>query len=112
MLAAGVLASSPADATTNGCQAIPEDAKVELLESYPSGLRFLRVIRVKVTSPAPPDSTATWLADEAVRDQRSIAITHSTIIRATIVHVMDAPSQSFRRIADGHGGTALERMLI
>ena len=41
---------------------------------------------------------ATWLADEAVRDQRSIAITHSTIIRATIVHVMDAPSQSFRRI--------------
>ena len=41
---------------------------------------------------------ATWLADEAVRDQRSIAITHSTIIRATIVHVMDAPSQSFRRV--------------
>ena len=55
MLAAGVLASSPAEATTNGCQAIPEDAKVELLERYPSGLRFLRVIRVKVTSPAPPD---------------------------------------------------------
>jgi broad specificity phosphatase PhoE len=41
---------------------------------------------------------ATWLADEAVRDQRSIAVTHSTIIRATIVHVMDAPSQSFRRV--------------
>ena len=57
MLAAGVLASSPAEATTNGCQTIPEDAKVELLESYPSGLRFLRVIRVKVTSPAPPGST-------------------------------------------------------
>jgi hypothetical protein len=57
MLAAGVLASSPSEATTNGCQTIPEDAKVELLESYPSGLRFLRVIRVKVTSPAPPGST-------------------------------------------------------
>ena len=57
MLAAGVLASSPAEAITNGCQAIPEDAKVELLERYPSGLRFLRIIRVKVTSPAPPDST-------------------------------------------------------
>ena len=57
MLAAGVLASSPAEATTNGCQAIPEDAKIELLERYPSGLRFLRVIRVKVTSPAPLDST-------------------------------------------------------
>ena len=38
---------------------------------------------------------ATWLANEAVRDQRSIAITHSTIIRATIVHVMDAPLSRF-----------------
>ena len=46
MLAAGVLASSPAEATTNGCQAIPEGAKVELLERYPSGLRFLRVLAV------------------------------------------------------------------
>ena len=27
MLAAGVLASSPSEATTNGCQTIPEDAK-------------------------------------------------------------------------------------
>ena len=51
------LASSPAETTTNGCQAIPEDAKVELLERYPNGLRFLRVIKVKVTSPALPDST-------------------------------------------------------
>jgi hypothetical protein len=57
ILAAGVLASRPAEATTNGCQAIPEDAKVELLERYPNGLRFLRVIKVKVTSPALPDST-------------------------------------------------------
>jgi hypothetical protein len=54
MLAASALASSPAEATTNGCQAIPEDAKVELLERYPNGLRFLRVIKVKVTSPALP----------------------------------------------------------
>jgi len=57
ILAAGAPASSPAEATTNGCQAIPEDAKVELLERYPNGLRFLRVIKVKVTSPALPDST-------------------------------------------------------
>jgi hypothetical protein len=57
ILAAGVLASKPAEAATNGCQAIPEDAKVELLERYPSGLRFLRVIKVKVTSPALPYST-------------------------------------------------------
>ena len=57
ILAAGVLASSPTQAATNGCQAIPEDAKVELLERYPNALRFLRVIKVKVTSPALPDST-------------------------------------------------------
>jgi broad specificity phosphatase PhoE len=44
---------------------------------------------------------ANWLADEKARDQRSIAITHSTIIRATIVHVMDAPPQSFWRIDIG-----------
>jgi broad specificity phosphatase PhoE len=41
---------------------------------------------------------ATWLADEQARGQRSITVTHSTIIRAAIVHVMDAPSQSFWRI--------------
>ena len=57
ILAAGVLASSPTQVATNGCQAIPEDAKVELLERYPNGLRFLRVIKVKVTSPALPNST-------------------------------------------------------
>ena len=44
---------------------------------------------------------AAWLADETVRDQRSIAITHSTIIRATIVHAMDAPPQSFWRVDIG-----------
>jgi hypothetical protein len=57
MLVAGVLASSPTEVTTNGCQTIPEDAKVELLERYPSALHFLRVIKVKVISPAQPDST-------------------------------------------------------
>jgi broad specificity phosphatase PhoE len=39
-----------------------------------------------------------WLADEKARDQRSIAITHSTTIRAAIVHAMDAPPQSFWRV--------------
>jgi broad specificity phosphatase PhoE len=38
---------------------------------------------------------ANWLTDEKARDRRSVAITHSTIIRATIVHVLDAPPQSF-----------------
>src|SRR5262245_58738878 len=47
------------------------------------------------------DRVAMWLADETVNDQRTIAITHSTIIRATIVYVMDAPPQSFWRIDIG-----------
>ncbi len=55
MLVAGVLASSPAQVTTNGCQTIPEDAQVELLQHYPSGLNFLRAAKVKVTSPTHPD---------------------------------------------------------
>ena len=38
---------------------------------------------------------ANWLTDEKARDRRSVAITHSTIIRATIVHVLDAPPLSF-----------------
>jgi broad specificity phosphatase PhoE len=41
---------------------------------------------------------AAWLADEQARDQRAIAITHATIIRAAIVHVMAAPPHSFWRI--------------
>jgi len=44
---------------------------------------------------------ANWLANEKARDQRSIAITHSTIIRAMIVHAMDAPPQSFWRVDIG-----------
>ena len=41
---------------------------------------------------------AAWLADELARDRRSIAVTHATIIRAAIVHVLDAPPPSFWRI--------------
>lgn len=44
---------------------------------------------------------ATWLADEQAHDRRSIAVTHSTIIRAAIVPVMQAPPQSFWRIDIG-----------
>ncbi len=57
MLVAGMLASSPTQATTNGCQTIPDDAQLEILERYPSGLHFLRVTKVKVTSPKLPDPT-------------------------------------------------------
>jgi hypothetical protein len=57
MLIAGVFASSPTEVATNGCQTIPWNAQIELLERYPSGLPFLRVIKVKMTSPAQSDST-------------------------------------------------------
>jgi hypothetical protein len=57
MLIAGVFASSPTEVATNGCEVIPWNAQIELLERYPSGLHFLRVIKVKMTSPARSDST-------------------------------------------------------
>ena len=55
MLAAGVLASSPEYSTTNGCQTIPEDAQVEVLERYPTGFHSLRTVKVKVTAPSLPN---------------------------------------------------------
>jgi len=58
MLVAGVLTSDPAEAATIGCQTIPEDAKLELLERYPSVFPFMRMIRVSVTSPTQPDLTS------------------------------------------------------
>ena len=57
ILIAGVFASSPTEVATNGCEVIPWNAQIELLERYPSGLHFLRVIKVKMTSPARSDST-------------------------------------------------------
>ena len=62
-LIAGMLASDPEQATTNGCQTIPKDAQVELLQRYPSGLDFLRVIKVKATSPAQSDSTVGYTVE-------------------------------------------------
>ena len=62
-LIAGMLASDPEQATTNGCQTIPKDAQVELLQRYPSGLDFLRVIKVKVTSPTQSDSTVGYTVE-------------------------------------------------
>jgi broad specificity phosphatase PhoE len=41
---------------------------------------------------------AEWLHQQSVRDDRSIAITHPTIVRAAIVQIMDAPALSFWRL--------------
>jgi hypothetical protein len=57
MLIAGLLTSNPKKAATNGCQTLPEDAKLKLLERYPGVFPSMRIVRVKVTSPTQPDLT-------------------------------------------------------
>jgi hypothetical protein len=56
LVAAVVLGTSPALARY-GCQTIPKDAKVEILQRFPSGFEFLRVVKVNVTSPSQADAT-------------------------------------------------------
>jgi hypothetical protein len=58
MIVAGLLTSDPSQAATPGCQAIADDAKVELLERSPGIFSFMRMVRVKVTSPTHPDLTS------------------------------------------------------
>ena len=54
-LVAGVLASDPAQATTTGCQTLPDDAEVDVIQQFPSGFQFLRIVKVKVTSHVQPE---------------------------------------------------------
>ena len=58
MILAGVLTSNPTEAATPGCQILPDDAKLDVLERYPSVFPSIRIIRVKVTSPTHPDLTS------------------------------------------------------
>ena len=55
MFVAGMLASSPENATTIGCQTIPENAQVQVLERYPTAFHFLRIVKAQVTAPSLPD---------------------------------------------------------
>jgi hypothetical protein len=57
MLIAGLLTSNPQKAATEGCQAIPADAKLTRLERFPSVLSLVRIVRVKVTSLTHPELT-------------------------------------------------------
>jgi hypothetical protein len=57
MLAAALLTSNPRNAATNGCRTLPGDAKLELLERYPSVFPSIRIVKVKVISPTQPDLT-------------------------------------------------------
>ena len=54
LLMAGVLASSPDDVTTEGCQTMPEGAQVQVLERYPRAFDLFRTVKVQVTTPAMP----------------------------------------------------------
>jgi hypothetical protein len=55
---AGVaLGASPEQLAKYGCQTIPKDAQVEILQRFPSSFQFVRVVKVNVTSPPYPDST-------------------------------------------------------
>jgi hypothetical protein len=56
LIAAVVLGTSPALAAY-GCHTITKDAKVEVLERFPSGFEFLRVVKVNVTFPSEADAT-------------------------------------------------------
>jgi hypothetical protein len=56
-LLTGLLTSSPKNAATSGCQTLQESAKLEVLERYPSAFPFIRIVRVRVTSPTQPDLT-------------------------------------------------------
>ena len=57
MLVAGLLSSNSNDAATNGCQNLPDGAKLELLERYPSVFPSMRIVKVRVTSPTQPNLT-------------------------------------------------------
>jgi hypothetical protein len=58
MILAGLLTSDPTKAATHGCRTLPGDAKLELLERYPSVFPAIRIVRVRVTSPTQPDLTS------------------------------------------------------
>jgi hypothetical protein len=57
MLVDGLLTPNPRSAATNSCRTLPGDAKLELLERYPSFFPSLRIVKVRVTSPTQPDLT-------------------------------------------------------
>jgi hypothetical protein len=57
MLLAGLLTPDPKSAATHGCQILPDDARLELLERLPSVFPSIRIVRVRVTSPTQPDLT-------------------------------------------------------
>jgi hypothetical protein len=56
-VAAVVIGTNPEQIAKYGCHMIPKDAQVEILQRFPSGFQFLRLVKVNVTSPSQLDST-------------------------------------------------------
>ena len=55
--AAVAIGARPEQIASYGCHMIPNDAQVEILQRFPSGFQFLRLVKVNVTSPSQPDAT-------------------------------------------------------
>jgi hypothetical protein len=56
-VAAVVIGTRPEQIARYGCHMIPKDGQVEILQRFPSGFQFLRLVKVNVTSPSQPVST-------------------------------------------------------
>ena len=54
--AAVVIGARSEQIASYGCRMIPKDAQVEILQRFPSGFQFLRLVKVNVTSPSQPDA--------------------------------------------------------
>jgi hypothetical protein len=57
MLVAGLLTADPERAATPGCQTLPADAKLQIVQRYPGVFPFMRMVGVKVISATRPDLT-------------------------------------------------------
>ena len=52
-----VIGTRPEQLASYGCHMIPNDAQVDILQRFPSGFQFLRLVKVNVTSISQPGST-------------------------------------------------------
>jgi hypothetical protein len=69
--AAVVIGARPEQIASYGCHMMPNDAQVEILQRFPSGFQFLRLVKVNVTSLSQPGSTVGYTFELAVRKPRS-----------------------------------------
>jgi hypothetical protein len=63
MLIAEILASTPEEASTKGCQILPGGSQIEIIERYPSRFYFFQIVKVKVASRNPANSMVGYTID-------------------------------------------------